>query len=136
MAHRQRPHRNLQSRFTNPAGGFAKYRSSSRDCGRGAEVTPPMKSTLHKTIVITLTGLAFSILGFTIFVDEHFYRTRPREPELASGRIFPEEIHGGTRVYLTRMETWPLEYSWYACGAVSAIAFLLNQRWRCFGPFK
>jgi hypothetical protein len=94
-----------------------------------------MKTIIRKGIVVTLTLLCFFILGLTIFLDQHFYRNRPRQPDLASGRIYPEEIHGETRVYLTRLERLPFEYSWYVCGIVGAIAFVLNQRWRCFGPF-
>jgi hypothetical protein len=91
-----------------------------------------VKTVIRKATVITLTVLCFCMLGLTIFLDENFYRTRPRQPELQSGRIYPEEIHGGTRVYLTRIETFPFEYSWYVCGTLVAITFVLNQRWRCF----
>ena len=69
-----------------------------------------MKTVIRKAAVITLAVLCFGILGLTIFLDEYFYRYRPREPELASGRVYPEVIHAGTRVYLTRIETFPFEY--------------------------
>jgi hypothetical protein len=29
----------------------------------------------------------------------------------------------------------PFDYAWYAFAVVVTIAWLLNQRWRCFGPF-
>jgi len=94
-----------------------------------------MKTLIHKGIIIALSLLSFSVLGLNIFLDEYFYRYRPREPELASGRVYPEVIHAGTRVYLTRVERLPFEYSWYFCGIVVATAYLLNQRWSCFEPF-
>jgi hypothetical protein len=94
-----------------------------------------MKAIMQKPIVVSLIILCFSILGLNIFLDEYFYRTRPRAAEPAAQRIFPETIHGGTRVYLTRVETLPFDYAWYAFAVVVTIAWLLNQRWRCFGPF-
>jgi hypothetical protein len=94
-----------------------------------------MKTIIQKSTVIALSLLCFCTLGLNISLDDYFYRTRPREPELASGSGYPEWIHHGTRVYLTRVETWPFEYSWYACGTIVPIVYLLNQRWRCFGPF-
>ena len=94
-----------------------------------------MKTLIRKGIIIALILLSFSVLGLNIFLDEYFYRYRPREPELASGRVYPEVIHAGTRVYLTRVERLPFEYSWYSFGIVFFTGYLLNQRWHCFGPF-
>jgi hypothetical protein len=90
---------------------------------------------MQKAIVISLAILGFCIIGLNIFLDDYFYRTRPREPEPQSGRVYPQLVQGGNRVYLTRVETLPLDYSWYACAIVVTVGYLLNQRWRCFGPF-
>lgn len=81
------------------------------------------------------TGMFFGGLGFSIFLDHHFYRTRPREPEPQCGRIYARVIHGGTWVYLTRAETLPFDYS-YVVAVFGIIAAILNQRWRCFPPFR
>jgi hypothetical protein len=88
----------------------------------------------QKAIVIMLLSLSFSILGLTIFLDEHFYQTGPRQPEPQLGRVYPQWLHG-TLVYLTRVEKLPFDYSWYAVLLLVTTAYMLNQRWRCFGPF-
>jgi hypothetical protein len=94
-----------------------------------------MKTAFRKTVVIALTDVAFGTLLSVIYLDEHFYYTRPREPEPKAGRIYPEWIHGGTRVYLTRVETLPFELSWYVCAVSAVTAYLLNQRWKALrGP--
>jgi hypothetical protein len=83
-------------------------------------------------IVIALSAVAFGTLASNIYLDEHFYYTRPREPEPKTGRIYPEWIHGGTRVYLTRVETLPFELSWYVAAVSVTTGYLLNQRWKVF----
>ena len=90
---------------------------------------------MRKAIVVILVAFAFSILGLSFFLDDLYYRTRPREPHPESGQIYPQWIHHSTRVYLTSTERLPFAYSWYAFGAVFVTAYLLNQRWRCFPPF-
>ncbi len=70
-----------------------------------------------------------------MFLDEHYYRPRPRTPEPQTMRIYPQWIHHGTLVYLTRIERLPFDYSWYAFALFLLAAYVLNQRWRCFGPF-
>jgi len=95
-----------------------------------------MKTTLHKVIVIVLLSLCFAMLGFVIFLDEYFYRTRPTEPNPESGRIYPQFIHHGTRVYLTRTEQLPFEFFFYPFIGFAALAYFLNQRWRCIQPFS
>jgi hypothetical protein len=81
-----------------------------------------------------LTGMFFGSLGFCIWLDHHFYWTRPKNPQPQSGRIYARVIHGGTRAYLTRVETLPYDYS-YVIALFGIAAAVLNQRWRCFGPF-
>jgi hypothetical protein len=95
-----------------------------------------MKTKIRKAIVALLVALCFAILGTTICLDEHFYRTRPREPEPAAGRVYPQFVHHGARVFLTHTETLPLQYFWYPFMALMVLAYLLNQRWKCFPPFK
>jgi hypothetical protein len=89
-----------------------------------------MKNAFRKTVVIALIAVSFGALGSVIYLDEHFYLTRPRQPETQTGRIYPQLIHGGTQVYLTRMERLPFDLFWYVCGVSVASAYLLNQRWK------
>jgi hypothetical protein len=88
-----------------------------------------MKRLVRKTIVISLLGISAATLGTTIYLDEYFYGTRPRAPQPQVGRVYPQRIHGGTLVYLTRIERAPFDYSWYLCGICVAGAYLLNRRW-------
>jgi hypothetical protein len=69
-------------------------------------------------------------LAFIIYLDEHFYQTRPRRPEPQTGRIYPQWIHGGTQVYLTRVEKLPFDLTWYVSLVSAATAYLSNQRWK------
>jgi hypothetical protein len=89
-----------------------------------------MKAVVRKAIVISLLTVCFGTLGTTIYLDEHFYRMRPRTPQTESGRIYPQWIHHGARVYLTRVETFPFEYSWYVFAISITAAYLLNRRWK------
>lgn len=90
-----------------------------------------MKETLRRAIVIAFLGMFFAGLGLTIFLDEHFYRTSPREPDSRSGHIYPEMIHHGTLVYLTHTEKLPEDY-FYILALFLFAAAGLNQRWKCF----
>src|SRR6266513_3050698 len=69
------------------------------------------RRTVRKAIIVILIAFAFSILGLSFFLDDLYYRTRPREPHPESGRIYPQWIHNGIRVYLTRTERLPFDYS-------------------------
>jgi hypothetical protein len=100
---------------------------------KAATMAKTQTRQLRKAIVIMFAGMFFAQLYFTIFLDHYFYRTRPRQPEPISGRIYPRYIHYGTRVYLTRTETLPFDYIW-VCGLSLCIAALLNQHWDCFPP--
>ena len=89
-----------------------------------------MTAHVRKGIVISLLAVCFATLGSTIYLDEHFYRTRPRAPQPEVGRVYPQWIHHGTLVYLTRIERAPFEYSWYLFAICAAGAYLLNRRWK------
>jgi len=85
---------------------------------------------LRKIVVIALMVVCFGTIAFSIYLDEYFYRTRPRQSEPQAGRIYPKWIHHGTLVYLTRIEKLPFELSWYVGGIAAMGAYLLNQRWK------
>jgi hypothetical protein len=101
-----------------------------------SESYKPMKSAMRKTIVILLMGLWIAILGASFYLDEDYYRTSPREPDPASGRIYPQFIHHGTKVYLTHVESLQLQLWWCPFMACMVSAYLLNRRWKCFPPAK
>ena len=89
-----------------------------------------MKARLRKIIVIALVTVCFGSVASVICLDEYFYRTHPRQSEPQAGRIYPQWIYHGARVYLTRVEKLPFDLSWYV-GAISAMtAYFLNERWK------
>jgi len=94
-----------------------------------------MKRILRKSIVITLAGFSVGLILFLGWLDDYYYRTRPRQPDPVSGRIFPENVKGTTgaaRVYLTRTEIFPFRYFEYFLLPAAAAAALLESRWRTF----
>ena len=93
------------------------------------------KTRLRKAIVILLMGISFGSLGFCILLDRQFALTRPHQPQPESGRVYARIIHGGTTAYLTRIETLPYDYGLEVMTLFAIAAAILNQRWRCFGPF-
>ena len=91
--------------------------------------------TLQLAVVILLTALCFSTFGFVLFLDGYYYRSRPREPDPKSGRIYAHDvktIRQVARVYLTHTEQLPYEYYWYLVVGFGLTAYVLNQRWKCF----
>ncbi|MFL6350442.1 MAG: hypothetical protein ACJ8KF_07325 [Chthoniobacterales bacterium] len=94
-----------------------------------------MKRILRKSIVITLAALFVGSILFLGWLDDYYYRTRPREPDPASGRIFPEQVKGTTgaaRVYLTHTDILPFHYGEYFLIAFFAAGALLETHWRTF----
>ena len=72
-----------------------------------------------------------TVLGMAS-LEEYFYRTRPRLPDVTAARVYAEDvksIQGVARVYLTRSEKFPFEWMPYwspvLVGAVIVTAFIL-----------
>ena len=98
-----------------------------------------MKSKLQKTLVIVLGILCFSSFGFILFLDGYYPRTRPRQPQLEGGKVYLHYVKTSRYVgpvYLSRTDKIPYDYAFYVTGSFAVAAYLLNQRWRCFPPFK
>jgi hypothetical protein len=94
-----------------------------------------MKQIVRKLIVLTLAVLFVGSILFLGWLDDYYYRSRPRQPDPAAGRIFPENVkgaRGAARVYLTHTEILPFRYSEYFLIAFFAAAALLEYRWRTF----
>jgi hypothetical protein len=63
---------------------------------------------------MALAALYVGSIFFLGWLDDYYYRTRPRQPDQASGRVFPEDVKGTVgvaRVYLTRTEIFPFRYA-------------------------
>src|SRR5436309_279821 len=92
-----------------------------------------MKQILRKSIVITLAGLCVGSVLFLGWLDDYYYRTRPRRPDSASGRKYLEHVKGTSGVadvYVTRTEIFPFRYFEYFWLAAAAAAVFLESRWR------
>ena len=90
---------------------------------------------LRKTIVITLAVLCLGSVFSLGWLDDYYYRTRPRQPDSVSGRVIPENVKGvfgGVRVYLTHTETLPYQYFPYLFLIFGTSAALLDWRWKVF----
>ena len=95
------------------------------------------KRLIHKTILIVVTGCFFFAIAGYFLLDEFFYWTRPRTPDVAAGRIFPtnvKTIHGVDVAYLTRGEILCYEYLMCLAPIFATTAYALNRRWGCFEP--
>jgi len=90
----------------------------------------------RKAIVITLAALYVGSIFFLGWLYDYYYRTRPRQPDQASGRVFPEDVKGTVgvaRVYLTRTEIFPFRYAEYFLIGFFAAAALLAYHWKILG---
>jgi hypothetical protein len=75
------------------------------------------------------------------FLEEYFYRTRPRVPDPSTQRVYGEDVKstgGVARVYLTRTEKMPFDFMWYwspvLAAAVIATAWILVLQKRRRSP--
>jgi hypothetical protein len=55
--------------------------------------------------------LAFSCFAASWYLDDLYFQTRPREPQLTEGRVYAKYVHHVALVYLTRSEKLALEFS-------------------------
>jgi hypothetical protein len=87
---------------------------------------------MRRIVVPILMVCTFvTVLGMTS-LEEYFYRTRPKTPDVTAARVYPEDVksfQGVARVYLTRTETLPFEWMPYwrpvLVGAVIITACIL-----------
>jgi len=67
-----------------------------------------------------------------MYLDGHYYRTSPRQPDPVSGRIYLHYVktsQGVAQVYLARTELLPSASIFYVCPILFLTAYLLNKRW-------
>ena len=84
-----------------------------------------VKRMLQKVIVFALV----------MFLDGHYHRISPRQPDPASGRIYVHHVKtmkDVAQVYLTRTELLPSEAMFYVCPVFFLAAYFLNKRWKIF----
>jgi len=87
----------------------------------------------RKVVVFTLTFACFGFFAFVMFLDGYYYRTSPRQPDPASGRIYSHHVKtvkDVAQVYLTRTELLPSESMFYVCPILFLTACFLNKRWK------
>ena len=94
-----------------------------------------MKRVVQKTIVIGFIVACFAFFGLVLSLDYYFYQKSPREPEPASGKIYPQHLNIGTRVgpvYLTRTQLLPSQAIFWVCPVLFLTGYFLNKRWKVF----
>ena len=77
-------------------------------------------------VPILLVCTFIGVFGMT-FLQEYFYRTRPRTPEPIAARVYPEDVkgfEGVARVYLTRSEKLPFEWERYWSPILVGVGFI------------
>ena len=87
---------------------------------------------IRKAVVTTLAALYVGSIIFLGWLDNYYYQTRPRQPDPASGRVFPQHVKGtvgSAPVYLTRIENLPYQYAEYFLLGLFAAVALLAYRW-------
>src|ERR1700730_16093724 len=84
------------------------------------------RKTMMTLLVVLLMATAIGSVGF---FGRYFYEKRPRQPDFASGQIYPQTLCE-TRVYLTRAEKLPFEYFWVVIGGFIWTGFILQCRRR------
>jgi hypothetical protein len=92
---------------------------------------------MRKIVIPILVMCTFvTVLGMAS-LEEYFYRTRPRTPDVTAARVYPEDVksfQGVARVYLTRTEKLPFEWMAYwspvLVGAIIVTAFVLVMQKR------
>lgn len=91
-----------------------------------------MEDRFQKIATVTLISLAIFTVVSMAGLEEYFYRTRPRSPDIKIGRTYPQDvksIQGVAKVYLTQTESIPFRCFYYftpiLCVSGVVIAFII-----------
>src|SRR5882724_4304010 len=92
---------------------------------------------MRRIVVPILLVCTFLGVFGMISLEEYFYRTRPRSPDVTAGRVYPEDvksIQGVARVYLNRSEKLPFLWERYwspilvGAGFITACILIYQKR--------
>jgi hypothetical protein len=88
---------------------------------------------LQKLLIILLFVVAVTFSGCIIYLDGFYYENAPREALTAQGRVHPEFVHHGAKVFLTEQEIFNFKVLFPSISIGSfLIAGLLDLRWKHF----
>lgn len=88
---------------------------------------------LQKLLIILLFVVAAAFWGYIIYLDSFYYENAPREALTAQGRVHPQFVHHGAKVFLTEQEVFNFEVLFPSISIGSVlIAGLLDLRWKHF----
>ena len=90
---------------------------------------PKRQSIIQRLVVIILISLSFGVLALDVSLDSVYFETRPRSPLPEEGRVYPEYVHHGALVYLTKLEKLQYEYSSVVVVVLFGAGALLHRRW-------
>ena len=83
-----------------------------------------------KTTVVAALVLSALLLWLSfIYLTMRFDATRPTHPDVASGRLYPQNTHGSI-VYLNAAERFRLQCLGWGSGATFLVAVLLGKWWK------
>lgn len=85
-------------------------------------------SFYRKSLIVVLVCLAFGGFQTSSYLDDLYYQTRPRQPDVAAGRVYPMHVHHGTQVYVARNEELAIELAGPAGFLIFTIALFIYYR--------
>ena len=89
---------------------------------------------LQKLLIILFFVVAVAFFSYIAYLDNFYYENAPREALSAQGRVHPQFVHHGAKVFLTEQELFNFEVLFPTISIGSAaIAGLLALRRKLFG---
>lgn len=88
---------------------------------------------LQKLLIILLFVVAAAFCSYIFYLDSFYFENAPREALTAQGRVHPQFIHHGTKIFLTEQEAFNFKVLFPSNSIGSfLIAGLLDLRWKHF----
>ena len=88
---------------------------------------------LQKLLIILLFVVAAAFWSYIAYLDNFYYENAPREALTAQGRVHPQFVHHGAKVFLTAQEAFNFEVLFPSLSIGSVLfAGLLDLRWKHF----
>jgi len=95
------------------------------------------RTTVNKVLILFFFGVAAVAFLYQLYLDNYYHLNAPPQPIPAEGRIYPEYVHHGSRVFLTKWEQFDMDVLLpsVAIGSV-LVGGLFALRWKLFGADK
>lgn len=94
-------------------------------------------TTLQKAVVLVFFGVAVAVFIYLLYLDNYYHLNGARKPVPAEGRVYPEFVHHGSKVFLTKREHFNLDVLFPSLAIGSfLIGGLFALGWKLFGADK